>query len=301
MDFRKDYYSILGCVSGADQAIIQAAYRALAKKYHPDANQGSNESKEKFQEIQEAYETLSDPTKRAYYDAMRSGGSGHESAPGEAPPDDTRTENAEHKKRWEVIKEYFPEIQEISNQLGEVSPNLRVIFQTIMIESKNFKQANLIANKIEDIYLTRYFGEDKDIKNFAKRLLRHTNLDQHADALRDLNKTVAILGAEVPSDKIIENLTRKYDLNRMSRGDETDTSTPSGPMTHLPDVPAAWLAIRRSMLRHGWREEPVFFGNSFRNLQSGKKIRCFTPERARELMNIPLEEVLMELGRKSTS
>jgi DnaJ-class molecular chaperone len=58
MDFHKDYYGILGCTADADQAVIQAAYRALAKKYHPDANQGSNESKEKFQEIQEAYETL---------------------------------------------------------------------------------------------------------------------------------------------------------------------------------------------------------------------------------------------------
>ena len=283
MDFQKDYYGILGCTADADQAVIQAAYRALAKKYHPDANQGSNESKEKFQEIQEAYETLSDPTKRAYYDAMRSGASGHESAPGEEPQDDTSTENAEQKKRWDTIREYFPEIEKISSKLGEISANLKQIFQTIMIESKNFKQAELIANNIEDIYLTRYFGEDK------------------ADALRDLNKTIAILGAEAPSDKIIQNLTQKYDLHWMSRGDNPYSSTAQNPLTQLPDKPAAWLAIRRLAPHYGWKEEPDFFGNSFWHQQSETKIRCFTPERARKLMKIPLEEALKQLGKKGSA
>jgi curved DNA-binding protein CbpA len=301
MDFHKDYYGILGCTADADQAVIQAAYRALAKKYHPDANQGSNESKEKFQEIQEAYETLSDPTKRAYYDAMRSGASGHESAPGEAPPDDTSTENAEQKKRWETIREYFPEIDKISNKLGEISANLKQIFQIIMIESKNFKQAEIIANDIEDIYLTRYFGEDKAIKTFAKKLLRHKNLYLHADALRDLNKTIAILGAEAPSDKIIQNLTQKYDLHWISRGDNPYSSTAQNPLTQLPDKPAAWLAIRRLAPHYGWKEEPDFFGNSFRHEQSETKIRCFTPERARKLMKIPLEEALKQLRKKGSS
>ena len=114
MDFQKDYYGILGCIADADQAVIQAAYRALAKKYHPDANRGSNESKEKFQEILEAYEVLSDATKRAYYDSMRSGANGHESAPGEAATDAAGPENDENKERWEKIKEYFPEIDKIS-------------------------------------------------------------------------------------------------------------------------------------------------------------------------------------------
>jgi DnaJ-class molecular chaperone len=151
VDFQKDYYGILGCTADADQAVIQAAYRALAKKYHPDANQGSNESKEKFQHIAEAFEVLSDPTKRAYYDSMRSGASGNEYAPGEQGFEDEDTENSEIENRWSLVKEYFPDAHKMSLELGQISPNLKKIFQLILLEAQNFKNANSIANQIEEI------------------------------------------------------------------------------------------------------------------------------------------------------
>ena len=63
----KNYYDILGISRDATQAQIKAAYRKLAKKYHPDASSGKEEDKEHFQEIQEAYAVLSDPEKRKMY------------------------------------------------------------------------------------------------------------------------------------------------------------------------------------------------------------------------------------------
>lgn len=63
----KDYYSILGVRKNASKAKIKSAYRELAKKYHPDSKDGSAE---KFKEINEAYEVLKDPEKRAKYDAI---------------------------------------------------------------------------------------------------------------------------------------------------------------------------------------------------------------------------------------
>ncbi len=67
---RKDPYKILGIHRTANDAEIRAAYRALARKYHPDAGAGS--SAEKFREIQEAYEILSNPRQRAAFDAAGS-------------------------------------------------------------------------------------------------------------------------------------------------------------------------------------------------------------------------------------
>ncbi|PMP96924.1 MAG: molecular chaperone DnaJ [Thermodesulfobacterium geofontis] len=65
----KDYYAILGVPRDATQEEIKRAYRRLALKYHPDRNPGNKEAEEKFKEISEAYEVLSDPEKRAIYDA----------------------------------------------------------------------------------------------------------------------------------------------------------------------------------------------------------------------------------------
>lgn len=65
---KKDYYDILGLQKGASDEEIKKAFRKLAIKYHPDKNQGNKEAEEKFKEINEAYQVLSDPQKRAQYD-----------------------------------------------------------------------------------------------------------------------------------------------------------------------------------------------------------------------------------------
>ena len=65
---KRDYYEVLGVAKDADEAAIKKAYRQLAKKYHPDVNPGDKDAEEKFKEVNEAYQTLSDPQKRASYD-----------------------------------------------------------------------------------------------------------------------------------------------------------------------------------------------------------------------------------------
>ncbi len=66
----KDYYDILGVSKDADQNAIRKAYRKLARQYHPDVNPGDKTAEDKFKEINEANEVLSDPEKRKKYDEM---------------------------------------------------------------------------------------------------------------------------------------------------------------------------------------------------------------------------------------
>lgn len=80
----KDYYEILGVSRDADASAIKSAYRKLARKYHPDVNK-TKEAEEKFKDINEAYEVLSDKNKRQRYDSLGSnwqGGADYTPPPG---------------------------------------------------------------------------------------------------------------------------------------------------------------------------------------------------------------------------
>src|SRR6266498_184311 len=71
MDY-KDYYKILGVDRKASEDEIRKAYRKLAMQYHPDRNPNDKQAEDRFKEINEAYQVLSDQKKRAYYDRLGS-------------------------------------------------------------------------------------------------------------------------------------------------------------------------------------------------------------------------------------
>ncbi|MFZ0322809.1 MAG: molecular chaperone DnaJ [Actinomycetes bacterium] len=79
----KDYYATLGVAKDADADAIKKAYRTLARKHHPDANADDPSAEEKFKEVSEAYDVLSDDAKRREYDEMRAyGAAGFAGGPG---------------------------------------------------------------------------------------------------------------------------------------------------------------------------------------------------------------------------
>src|SRR5271170_5631894 len=76
MATKKDYYDLLGVSKGASAEELKKAYRNMAKKHHPDTNPNNKEAEEKFKEINEAYEVLSDVKKKAAYDQFGHAGVG---------------------------------------------------------------------------------------------------------------------------------------------------------------------------------------------------------------------------------
>ena len=78
----KDYYAALGVTKTASADEIKKAYRKLARKHHPDANRSDPAAEEKFKEISEAYDVLSDDAKRKEYDEMRTYGASFAGAGG---------------------------------------------------------------------------------------------------------------------------------------------------------------------------------------------------------------------------
>lgn len=197
----KDYYAILGVVPSVDAAVINAVYRVLAKKYHPDTADAAHKDGSNFRLVQEAYEVLSAPEARACYDRLRKerdDRTGHYDEAAESAAGET-SQHTLYDNEWLVVQDYEPRAAECERRLGALSPGLALTFRSVMLTGREFRSAEEIASKLEAEFFEMYFGENPQIQDFARYMLSSSIVHKGGrQAAKELNATIRIV--RNPSD-----------------------------------------------------------------------------------------------------
>ncbi|RZC46890.1 hypothetical protein C5167_039827 [Papaver somniferum] len=145
---QRDFYEVLGVPKDANRDDIKKAFQALAKKYHPDANTNNPAAKRKFQEINEAYETLRDTQKRAQYDMENTSSAGQGNYYGRNPQGySTRTEGGFSGFHEEHFSNSFRNIfSEIFEEVDDFAPEIQVELNLSFAEAAQGCQKKLNFN-----------------------------------------------------------------------------------------------------------------------------------------------------------
>ena len=172
----KNYYHILGLSfeSKPENSLINAAYKALVKLYHPDIFKGNNKDlKRKITEINEAYETLSNAEKKKKYDEQLN--IFHKNNLydfSELNLEDTEKFNDKFfNNDWEIASIVYPELEERIFKLDLYSKKLTLQFQFYLLETKKFHQNKEIMDKFIDAFIEKKFGSSKLITKLSKFLI----------------------------------------------------------------------------------------------------------------------------------
>ncbi len=198
-----DYYKILGLIPDADPAVIKAAYKALVSIYHPDRND-DKASGDRIREINEAYAILSEPNKKSEYDAKIEGKKNiaTTSAFSTNPP----FFNDPLEKDWKMANDFYPKLNEQYDNLAAISWRLAFAFKLQILDSQNYSDSQSIAEKMKLDYLAMYFGNDKEIINYAELLITNKQID----AALELNLIIKVMGKSVSYSIVENNINKKY-------------------------------------------------------------------------------------------
>jgi curved DNA-binding protein CbpA len=210
MSSDKDFYQILGVMPDAEAVVITAAYRALASLYHPDRWKGDKTfATNKMADINVAYDTLSNPVKRAEYNKNKT--NSYSSFSDDSEETDTAFDTAlsELEKRWQVASEIFPDLIKIRARLSKTSHKLAFSFVILILETKKFDDRNILANELERKFLEMHFGTNKRIILFAQFLIAKGE----KKAIVSLNQYVDVLGSSINPHLIIEKISAEHKVN----------------------------------------------------------------------------------------
>ena len=201
-----DHYSTLGVLPSADIEIIRAAYRVLAKRFHPDTTTAPpDEAQKRFRQIQDAYEVLSDDSLRAKHDASR--GASANDGDYDTETEETETD-AEQETVWQIAVEYFPEAQKHAKELARLSPSLALAFRVTLLRTRDFANTQLIAQQLRGEFLGRYFGQNEGVQRLAEICM----LNERRDIAREINLAVKILGLSLSEKICRSNIETKHKI-----------------------------------------------------------------------------------------
>jgi curved DNA-binding protein CbpA len=205
----QDHYSTLGVLPDAEDIVINAAYRALAQRYHPDKWKGEPaESHRRMSSINVAYHTLGDEKLRADYDRSRTQKSQQDFSSEETPDYSEAFTSAlnEVEERWSLACSIFPDLKALRAGLSKISTSLAFAYVTGLLGSKIYEKRHDLAAHLELNFLQRYFGTDEQIIKFAKELI----LLGKRDAAKALNSLVDVMGSEVDASLLISRIEKDF-------------------------------------------------------------------------------------------
>ena len=156
-----------------------------------------------MQEINEAYETLSNAKKRSEYDKEIYNHSDESSFDYSEFQDEQTSYQNIIKESWDFAKEYYPFIDDRYNELKKINTNLATI-SNLVIETKSFESANDISNRLKNEWLKKYFGKNEEIQNIALIAIQN-----QIKIAKEINKAIKILG-DVDPYKIKSVLQKKF-------------------------------------------------------------------------------------------
>lgn len=206
LNLMKSYYETLGVDENAEIEVINAAHKALAKKYHPDTFKGNKKNaEEKLKQINAAHDVLSNPQKRKKYDSTLNERGKKNNFEDASDFDADFDSEPVLKDDWKILIEVFPEAEEMRKQLVTISPSLSFNYQIQLIVFKNAEQAVNIAELIAKEFFEKYFGKNNKVHILVQELLvlnkRHI--------AKEINKKITLLGTN-SSERILRDIEIKY-------------------------------------------------------------------------------------------
>lgn len=201
-----NYYKLLGVQPDAEQEIIKAAYKALSKKYHPDTSSlPKSQAEARMKELNEAFEVLSNPTKRKKYD--------EESDSSQYAVDDDSSINEAlndyFEEKWAFAIEYFPDLAKYFSELSGVSSSLAQSYRIAIILSQDYNRAFSVKKKMLSDFLNRYFGKDPLNHKLALFLIKN----KETEAAKELNRAICQFGDKLRPYQLEKKIIEKYQID----------------------------------------------------------------------------------------
>ena len=173
-------YDVLGLPWASDFELVKATFKSLVKIYHPDIFKGDKDfAKERLTQLNAAYEFLSDSEQKREFDKTDQSKNQDEGQQ-DFDPDKNSNEFDEGinvlKENWDFACGYYPELKKLYSDLRKMSREPAFAFMAFVVETKEYAQAQSIAETLEDAFLTTKFGDDNQIKQIAKRALQQREI-----------------------------------------------------------------------------------------------------------------------------